>query len=70
LPKNVNNNMNFDRTVKKLLENVAQDMMTVNQLGLKQLTHNITKDPRLLLDLIKKTHQVCMRIYYLVKWIV
>ena len=46
--------MNFDKTYKKILENMGQDLMTTNIIGNKQLTYNISKNPRMLLDLIKK----------------
>ena len=47
--------MNFDKTYKKILENMGQDLMTTNIIGNKQLTYNISKNPKMLLDLIKKT---------------
>lgn len=53
--RNSSGNMNFDKTYKELLENFGQDLMTVNTIGNKQLIYNIVQNPKLLLDLIKKT---------------
>ena len=54
--------MKFDIVVNRLLEsldNTVQDLNTVQQLGMKQLMHNILNNPKGsvvgLLDLIKKT---------------
>lgn len=47
--------MNFDKTYKKILENFGQDLMTTNLIGNKQLAYNVSKNPKMLLDLIKKT---------------
>ena len=52
----------FNKIIRNLLENLdstAQDFNTVQQLGMKQLMHNILNHPKGsvvgLLDLIKKT---------------
>jgi hypothetical protein len=44
--------MNFDKTYKKILENMGQDIMSNHMAGQRQLIHNILKDPKKLLQLI------------------
>lgn len=45
--------MQFDKLIDQMLENTAQDMMTVNTLGQRQLVRNLSNDPKRLLDFIK-----------------
>ena len=47
--------MNFDKEYNRIIENFGQDFMTVNSIGNKQLAYNVSKNPKMLLDLIKKT---------------